>query len=169
MWYILIMFNVHYRLMDWSIYTIQYIKHWLIILKKNLILHGMTTCNENLLGGLIYTFVRFIKPHHSLCMTTVTFTWYGAQWCRGWGWNLLNQLLPDIYDTDKMMSSLGHLRHLLGGTRGVEDLQMRPDHLNSIHIQIFWLILHVVEEKAADVVEEDVHYHICSNRILWCY
>ena len=65
-----------------------------------------------------------------------------------------------------IMRSLDHLRHLLEGTHSVEDPQMRPDHLNIILNQILRLFLHVVREEIADVIEEDVHYHVYSDRIL---
>ena len=57
------------------------------------------------------------------------------------------------------------LRHLLGGTHDVEDLQIRPGHLNSIQNQILRLFLHVVEKEVANMVEKDVHCHICSDKI----
>ena len=65
-----------------------------------------------------------------------------------------------------MMMRRDHLRHLRGGTHGVEDLQMRPNHLSNIHNQIHRLFLHVVKEEAAIVIEKDMRYHVCTNRIL---
>ena len=59
--------------------------------------------------------------------------------------------------------NMNHLRHIPRATHGVEDLQMGLVHLSSIHSQIFKLFLHVIEEEAVNVVEKDVHCHVCSD------
>ena len=71
-----------------------------------------------------------------------------------------------VHDIDMMMMRLDHLRHLLGGTHSVKDLHTRSDHLGNIYNQILRLFLHLVDEEAADVAEEDVRCHVCSNMIL---
>ena len=49
-----------------------------------------------------------------------------------------------MHDINMMMMRRDHLRHQLGGIYGVEDLQMRLEHLSSLHNQILRLFLHVV-------------------------
>ena len=39
-------------------------------------------------------------------------------------WELLNQLLHGVHDVDTMMMRLIHLKYLLGGTHGVDDLKL---------------------------------------------
>ena len=80
-------------------------------------------------------------------------------------WGLLNQLLHGAHDVE-MIICLDHLKDMLGGIRNVKHLETRPNHFSCMHNKILRLFLHVVKEEAMDMVQEDVHCHVCSDRIL---
>jgi len=82
--------------------------------------------------------------------------------------DLLNQLLYGVHNID-MMIMQDLLRHMLGGTHSMDDLQMRRDHLSSINNQILKPFLHVIKEEAVDVVEDDVHFCVYSDRTYYCH